>query len=266
MAPRTAEDLEVELAWVKLRLENSIKNWKHNRRQTVKVLRELAEEIQTDEDNSRIARLAGSSASIVGKHIALGGAVAAFFTFGASLILTIVGGVIVGAGESTILGTKIVNDLLPSRNIELVVDALQTDREESLRIQDQMDKAVEVTRRLNFLSGNDTQFSCGDMYLSRHRGGLGNDANELRRDVRQAMKFDGELDRDVFKTLESASKQSRVASVAFCAVSIVPNISTLVSTSVHLRNGSVLEVVQYIRDTAAKLEDAVGVFDGESWN
>lgn len=53
MAPRTAEDLEVELTGVKLRLENSIENWKHNRRQTVKVLRELAEEIQTDEDNSR---------------------------------------------------------------------------------------------------------------------------------------------------------------------------------------------------------------------
>ena len=158
------------------------------------------------------------------------------------------------------------NDLLRSRNIELVVDALQTDREESLRIQDQIDKAVEVTRRLNFLSGNDAQFSCDDIFWSRHRDGLGNDANELRRDLRQAMKLDGELDRSVFKTLDSASKQSRVASVAFCAVSIVPNISTLVSTSVHLRNGSVLEVVQYIRDTAAKLEDAVSVFDGESWN
>lgn len=47
--------------------------------------------MQKHEDNSRIAKLSGTSTSIVGASLVIGGGVASFFTLGTSLILTVVG-------------------------------------------------------------------------------------------------------------------------------------------------------------------------------
>ena len=91
-----------ELARQKQIVKMLTEKWMRDRRITVRQVRELADEIQWHEDNSRIATLAGTSAGIVGGGLAIAGGVSAFFTFGASLALTVVGGAISSVGGATL--------------------------------------------------------------------------------------------------------------------------------------------------------------------
>ena len=100
-------------------------------------------EKQKHEGNSRIAKITGSSTSIVGTGLAIGGAIAAPFTFGASLILTGVGVGVAVAGGTTVAVAQITNRLLRSSNVKIVNKALETDRGETQNLRDQLDRITQ---------------------------------------------------------------------------------------------------------------------------
>ena len=147
MASKTVKELEQELEVCQKELKLSrekidelMKKWEHDRKITVKQLRELANKIQQHEDNSRIAKLAGSSAGIVGGGLAIAGFVGAFFTFGATLGLTYAGIAISGAGGVTVAGADITNSVLRSGKLKEVEMALERDKDSIMKLYEELEK------------------------------------------------------------------------------------------------------------------------------
>ncbi|CAC5361450.1 unnamed protein product [Mytilus coruscus] len=102
----------------KKRLSNfkeTLFEWTESCEQTVKEINALADNL--DEHFGRIskAKIGGSTAGIVGGVMAAVGFGLSFVTFGASLGLTIAGGVIAGVGGAT-LGGSVATDAILSRN------------------------------------------------------------------------------------------------------------------------------------------------------
>ena len=239
-------ELERELALCLKEFESAIKGWKDDRKKTVELLRELANQIQTHENNSRIAKLFGASSSIVGLSLGIAGTVGAMFTFGGSLILTAVGTGIAAAGGITVVGTNVVNGLLCNTNVKVVEDAVKKDGDGSREIQDLFEKVQKVLKRLKMLKKS-VPFECGRMHYKV--------AFAVSDGVHIGMQF-GET---ALETLGEVSVFT-VAGITFSAISIALNIYTLVSTSYNVHKGSVLKVVEDIREVAQKLEDKMNVF------
>ena len=74
---------------------------------TLKELKGLMEAVEKSYDDSRKARIAGTTATIVGSTIAITGFGLSFFTLGASLGLTVAGAALAAAGGATIGGAEI---------------------------------------------------------------------------------------------------------------------------------------------------------------
>ena len=138
------EDLERLLAQCIQDLDDASQRWMRERRNLVKLLREIANDIQKHEDNSQIAKITGASTSIVGTGLAIGGAIAAPFTFGASLSLIGVGVGVAVAGGTTVAGTQLVNHLLRSSNVKIVDKALETDRIETQNLKNKFKNFAEL--------------------------------------------------------------------------------------------------------------------------
>ena len=238
-------ELERELALLQEKLERAIQAWRGYRKKTVELLRELANQVQTHENNSRIAKLFGASSSIIGSSLAIGGTVGAMFTFGGSLILTAVGTGIAAAGGITVVGTNLVNGLLCNTNVKLVEDAVKKDGEGSREIQDLLEKIQKVLKRMKLLK-NDF-FKCGKIFFTFGKA------------VYDGVDIGMQFGETAFQTLGDASVFT-VAGITFSAVTIAINIYILVSTSHKVHKGSVLKVVEDICEVAQKLEDKMNVF------
>ncbi|KAK6168182.1 hypothetical protein SNE40_022060 [Patella caerulea] len=91
-----------------------LKELKDNRSSIIIFLRQESENLNKMGKDVRVGQIAGSAAGIVGSGLAIGGFVASFFTFGASLALTAVGAGIGGVGSVTSTCVELA-DFLKSR-------------------------------------------------------------------------------------------------------------------------------------------------------
>lgn len=100
------------------------------RRQTLKQLEQLKQDIEISYDRSRKSRIGGTVGTVVGSVLAITGFGLGFVTFGASLGLTIAGTVMAAAGGVTLAGSEIGYQVVSYQNIKQAQAALDNDRKE----------------------------------------------------------------------------------------------------------------------------------------
>ena len=248
------EELERELAKQKQIVKTLTEKWKRDRKTTVRQVRELADEIQRYEDNSRIATLAGTSAGIVGGCITIAGGVSAFYTFGASRILTAVGGTISGVGGATVLGTEIINGVLRSGKFKEVEKALEKDKDATSELVKKLENLEGILKERNeLIEKNQNKLIVKIPKIVFNFGSTVNNGVQTGKKLAKAGL--SEAGETVFKSLGKAGKVYHVAGLAFGAVFVAMDIYTLVQTSIDVHKGSKLEVVKDIHKVAQALED-----------
>ncbi|XP_028396111.1 uncharacterized protein LOC114520099 [Dendronephthya gigantea] len=247
------EDVERKFTQSKEAYSNMCRMWKRGRRNAVTLLRKFADAIQKDEENSRIAKLAGASSSIVGGILAIGGAVAAFFTYGTSLAVTSFGTGLAAAGSTTLAGAEIVNHVLRSRNLGNVNEALKRDGELTENLRKQANEVRQIEDELEKLRKKSLTKPC--ISIATTVCSTVSTAYQVGKTV------GGKLAEPVlFKTFSKMSKRLHVFGIVFNLVTIPLDVHTLIKTSVDVRNTSIVEIVKVIREKAQELEDEIWQF------
>ena len=121
-------------------LKSTLKSLQSKIPDVIRRIQSIQEEIDLHHDNVNKATIAGATAGIVGGGLMIGGLIAAPFTFGASLGLTIVGATIGTAGGVTTAGAKIFDHVQSSDNNDAVKKLLDTVESLCLKAQDQYKK------------------------------------------------------------------------------------------------------------------------------
>ena len=225
--------------------------WKRERENTVKVVRELADQIQTHEQNCRIAKISGSVASAVGGCVSLGCFIGAFFTCGATLpIAVIVGSATAGAGATTLFGTELVNVLLKKTNSSLVNKALIDDANVTAELLQaferlEKEKPSKWSNRLTIAMKSLSMFS-----------GLG----KLARDGKRLASSGVQTGKTTFKALSCVGRRLHIAGGVFSFIFLIPDVCNIIKTSVDFHNSKLLKVVQDFRQIAQSLEDELEMF------
>lgn len=223
------------------KLQNLNDAWTTNRRELIDELEKIANEIHKDSKNTRISRLAGCSASIVGSALIITGAVAAPLTMGASLGLTIAGGVLAGSGTATAAGASLTNYFLRKTNVKRVEELVKQDEKRTEELRIQYGKVETVAQELHkdskfFAGKNGFQF-VGAPGMAGWKVGS------------QLSKIPGP-EEIAFKIFGTATKVVLIGAIALC---IVVDIWTLVADSIKVHKNSVNEVVEDIRELAEKM-------------
>lgn len=105
------------------------------RKTTLTKLEKLVEVVEKSYDNSRKARIAGTSATITGSAMTVLGFGLGFATIGASLGLTILGAVLLAAGGVTIGGAEIGYLAVARNKLTETEEACRNDNEEMKKIE-----------------------------------------------------------------------------------------------------------------------------------
>ena len=106
-----------------------VHDWIPKRKRTVQTLREVADKLMAHHKNVCIAKLTGSSASLVGFVLVAVGFGLSFVTFGSSLILSAVGGGICAAGGLTTAGSSITEVCIQKDSYKTAQKIFDEDRE-----------------------------------------------------------------------------------------------------------------------------------------
>ena len=112
-------------------LENAFVGWIPIRRRTRKQLEGQATKLHEHHRNVNITTVTGASMGTVGGIPSVAGLIAAPFTFGAGIVVSLVGAGIGGAGGLVMSGSKAVEMILEKLGLEEVQTAIEEDREAS---------------------------------------------------------------------------------------------------------------------------------------
>ena len=243
----SSENVERQLAQHMQDFDAASQEWMHEQWNLVRLLNEIANDIQKHEDNSRIAKIAGSSTSIVGTGLAIGGAIAALFTFGASLILIGVGVGVAVAGGTTVAGAQITNYLLRSSKVKSANEALQKNKMAIEKLRNAWKKFSEFADKYKNLA-----FPCAR--IATNVGAMTFTAVQI------AKILAGEVGETVFRGLGTASKALHIFGIVAGVATLPIDIYTLVSTSIEVHKKTVADVVKEIRELAEQLENELDEF------
>ena len=215
--------------------------WKAKRETTVKLLRAVAAEVSRTHRNANIAKLTGTSTSLVGAGLAIGGAAAAFFTFGASLIVTAVGIGLGAAGGLTAGGSELCDFLLSKSQLKLAQDALEDDR-----------KATQALHEVFQQASSDGRLAIKGVSLGRHLMSGGKILYDTGKGLATAAEAGGKT---LFQAMKATSKGLHIGGLALSAVLVPIDIIDLVTTSMDVHKGSIPAVVKKINGIVGQLED-----------
>ena len=122
------EELHVAfLSWIPIRMH------------TKKQLEELATKLHKHHRNVNISTISGASMGTIGGILSVAGLIAAPFTFGAGIIVSLVGAGIGGTGGLVMSGSKVVEIILEKSGLNKVQAAIEDDRETCSELQKQLD-------------------------------------------------------------------------------------------------------------------------------
>jgi hypothetical protein len=121
--------------------------WAEDRRNTIKELRKLAEEIKLHAKKAKIASVVGGGTSVVAGIGAAACFFAAPFTFGGSLVpATALTGIAI-AGGVTSIGSSVTNYFIEKGYLKSVQEALDKDRESFNKLKKAVVKAKAITAK-----------------------------------------------------------------------------------------------------------------------
>ena len=268
-----------ELLRRKEELKQAFIRWIPKRRHTKEQLEELATKLHEHHRNVNISTATGASMGTVGGILSIAGLIATPFTFGAGLIVALVGAGIGGAGGLMMSGSKIVEIILSKVGVNAVQEAISDDTNSCSGLQQQLDEMesfisdlavfirpllTNVLMRdavMRALEGSGFQFIHGlflnldCMNSSEERVDFG--ARFFRIIMSAASVTTGAVAAAGAVARGVAMAGTRAAHIAGAAISaaLLPvDIVLLVKTSLELHRGSTSKAVEKIRKILDELE------------
>ena len=120
-------------------LHDAFLRWIPIRTRTKEQLEELATKVHEHHRNVNISTITGASMGTIGGILSVAGLIAAPFTFGAGIVVSLVGAGIGGAGGLVMSGSKVVEIILEKLGLKEVQAAIEDDREACSELQEQLD-------------------------------------------------------------------------------------------------------------------------------
>ena len=120
-------------------LHDAFLSWIPIRTRTKEQLEKLATKLHEHHRNVNISTITGASMGTIGGILSVAGLIAAPFTFGAGIVVSLVGAGIGGAGGLVMSGSKVVEIILEKLGLKEVQAAIEDDREACSELQKQLD-------------------------------------------------------------------------------------------------------------------------------
>ena len=118
---------------------STFRRWIPKRKRTLEKLEELATKLHEQHIKVSKSTIAGASASTVGGILAIAGLIAAPFTFGAGLVVSLVGAGIGGAGGLVMSVSKVIEITLAKLGLKEVQGAIDEDKEACTQLQEKLE-------------------------------------------------------------------------------------------------------------------------------
>ncbi|XP_013387448.1 uncharacterized protein LOC106156653 isoform X1 [Lingula anatina] len=234
----------------------------------VKRLRELAVELEDQQRKMDIVKISAASSGVVGGGLVLTGFGLAFFTFGASLVVTAVGTVVGGTSLLTKAATDIAEVVINSKKMKKAQEALQNYKESFSAA------SKSISKLKNFVADNklDTQNLVHNLLaragqLLKHPVSLlalrvvpssvmaGRSAViTIKEAVCKGSMSVSEAGGPLIKTLTTAQKIGKVAGATGAVVGIAFDLKDLIETSIKLHKKKHSEVACQLHAKAKSLE------------
>ena len=242
--------------------------WIPIRTHTIKQLEELATKLHEHHRNVNISTLTGASMGTIGGTLLVAGLVAAPFTLGSGIVVSLVGAGIGGAGGLVMSGSKVADIILEQLGLKEVQAAIEDDREACSELQKQLD-ALEnfISSLAEFLKPlhDDTVLlreleGSGFEFLSQRISYEEIGASTEERVEFGARFFRAATSAPTIMAASAAATAGAVASSALLAGSginpgLLPlDIRLIIKSSLELHRGSTSAAVQDIRRILDELE------------
>ncbi|XP_015751857.1 PREDICTED: uncharacterized protein LOC107331748 isoform X8 [Acropora digitifera] len=257
-----------QLRMLRMDLISGFVRWIPIRQRTMEQLEELATKLHQHHRNVNISTITGASMGTVGGVLSIAGLIAAPFTFGAGLIVSLVGAGIGGAGGVVMSGSKVVEIILEKLGLEDVQAAIKEDHEACTKLQQQFDRLEDFISKLaQFLKSLHD-----DAKLLRELEGTGFDILRERitsDDIRSSTKERVDIGAKFFRTVTAAAtittsavatarvvarsaalagtRAAHIAGSVISAALIPLDVTLLVKSSLELHRGSTSSAVEEIR-------------------
>ena len=249
-------------------LHDAFLSWIPIRTHTIKQLEELATKLHEHHTNVNISTLTGASMGTIGGTLLVAGLVAAPFTLGSGIVVSLVGAGIGGAGGLVMSGSKVADIILEQLGLKEVQAAIEDDREACSELQKQLD-ALE-----NFISSLAEFLKPlhDDAVLLRELEGSGFEFlsqrisyEEIGASTEERVEFGARFFRAATSapTIMAASAAATAGAVASSALlagsginpGLLPlDIRLIIKSSLELHRGSTSAAVQDIRRILDELE------------
>ena len=243
--------------------------WSVERKNTVRILRELADDILNHHFNVNVARIAGSSSAIGGFALVATGFALAPFTFGSSVILSAVGGALCAGGGAAAAGSGLVKRRIIQNKLVIAQEAVKADQralEPVQKLLGELDREVSKITSTSFGELKDHLAFCGGVViLITNLVDLGKGA---KAGARVAAIAAGEGIEAVFRAIGIGANAARIGLFAVSAILFPFDIYTLVDSSIQIDNArrekreSEPEVVKKLKGLAEALEKEMDEFLG----
>lgn len=131
------------------RTTNTFQRWSRRRRNIIRLLKEAADELSKLHKSTRTGDQVGTSVSIIGNAVAIGGLVLMPFTAGMSASVALAGSTTALVGSTTSAISMGANNSLTHSRLKELEDELKQNLEEGQLLQDLLKTINGVMRRLN---------------------------------------------------------------------------------------------------------------------
>ena len=260
-----------QLCKLREELHDAFRSWIPIRTRTRKQLEELATKLHEHHRNVNISTITGASMGTIGGILSVAGLIAAPFTFGAGIVVSIVGAAIGGAGGLVMSGSKVAEIILEKLGLKEVQEAIEDDCKACNKLQEQLDSLENVISSLAEL----VKQLQGDKVLLRELEGSGFEFvsqrisyEEIGASIKERVDFGARFFRAATISASAAATAGAVARSAAIAetraahgagsvisAALLPlDITLLVRSSLELHRGSTSAVVQDIWRILGELE------------
>ncbi|KAK6192328.1 hypothetical protein SNE40_003813 [Patella caerulea] len=210
-----------------------------NRRELIHILRQTATELNKLENDVRISKVAGGVGGAVGGGMMIGGFIASFFTFGASLIVSAVGAAVAGGGAITGVGAGIAKTVISNQTRGVINGLLQRDADHLRNIRDCIQLAID--------SGRLTVSTISNL------SGVIRSALQLAR----AADAIADASRTAFGVLRGATRGLAVAGVVFSVITLPLDVYAITINSVGIHQGREHEDAAELIRIANEIEESL---------
>lgn len=256
--------LDDNLGRLEADLNDDFRLWIPKRKRTMDKLEELASKLHEHHIKVSKSTIAGASASTVGGLLAIAGLIAAPFTFGAGLVVSLVGAGIGGAGGIVMSVSKIIELTLAKLGLKEVQKAIDEDMEACTQLKEKLDNLEKIIFDLRGIESNGFVFPHNLKELRAQR--------EFTTSTEEKVDFSARFFR-VFSSTASVGAGAFAAAGAFAragglagvrvanlaggivgAVLLPLDIYMLVKSSLEVHKGSTTQAVEDIRKLHSELE------------